>query len=174
MTEDLFLQLLLKQSAARLRELRSEAEAAVERGQRDLRYIDKALEAKGGSTSTSTSTATPARSAARTRGPLAKATNTREPIKEIVASDPVRIWMPAKVTTELAKRYQIEAAVGTVRAAMKRLLDEGFFTRPAEGEAGFKLASSNGSGAEPNVEATNSGSEGYERQSALAPNDGLG
>ncbi len=165
MTDDLFLQLLLRQSAQRLRELRGEAVATVERGQRDVRYIDMALEIKEGSGGT-------AQAAARTDArpkKTAKPGSTREPIMQIVETDPDRVWLPSEVRDTLRDRYGIDAPSNTVRATMKRLLDEGKFARPYEGGHGFKLASTNGSGPEPPTEATSSAAGGFGRQDALAP-----
>ncbi|HEV7808010.1 MAG TPA: hypothetical protein VGO80_19495 [Solirubrobacteraceae bacterium] len=168
MSEDLFLQLLLKHSATRLRELGAEADEKIRQGQLERAYIDRALEAKGATAPQQ------ARAAERPRSATPKLGGTREPIKQVMATDSGRIWMPAEVTAQLAERFGIDVAVNSVRATMKRLLAEGDLARPAEGANGFRLASTNGSHPESRAEATNSGPGGSERQGALAPTDGLG
>lgn len=155
MTEDLFLDLLLKESVARLRQRRAENEEVMRTAKRDAHYIDKALKIKGAADSQGGRATRPTRQ----RKSQSKAGSSREPIREIVASDASRAWMPAEVRDLLASRG-IDVATGTVRATMKRLLDEGEFARPYEGGHGFKLASTNGSAGEPPTEATSSGAGG--------------
>lgn len=164
MSEDLFLKLLVKHSTARLRELRAEADEKVQQGQLERDYIDRALKAKGSADDRS---APPRPSAPRPKKGGVKPGSTREPIESLVSSDPGHIWLPSEVRNLLDDRYGINIAVGTVRATMKRLLDEGVFARPYEGGHGFVLATSNGSGGEPQEEATASAPGGSEPQGDL-------
>lgn len=165
MAEDLFLQLLSKHSASRLRELRAEADEKIRQGELERDYITRALESKGAVEPTQP---VRAHSAPGRKTGAAGGGSSREPIRKIVASEPGRTWMPSQVRDELARRFEMNVKATTVRAAMKRLLDEGVFARPNDGPNGFKLASTNGSGGEPHVEATSSGPNGYERKDALA------
>jgi len=170
MPQDLFLQLLMKHSTTRLRELRADADEKIRQGQLEKGYIDRALALKEGHSDLKS----PSRvGSSRTRKASSKVSNTREYISTIVESDPERVWMPSEVRDELARRFNVEAHTGTIRATMKRLLDDGQFARPGDGAHGFKLASTNGSHPGPHAEATNSVPGGYERQEAPAPKDGL-
>jgi len=86
---------------------------------------------------------------------------------EIARSKPDHAWLPSEVRNLLLQRYGIDIATGTVRAAMKRLLDEKVLARPDDSPNGFKLASTNGSRPEPPAEATDSAPDRYEPQSEL-------
>jgi hypothetical protein len=170
MPEDLFLQLLLKNSVARLREMRAQADEMVRVGERDREYIDKALAMKG----TETSQPVRATSNPPVRRSSPKPGAAREPIIQIAQSNAEHVWLPSEMRNLLQDRFGIDLATGTVRAAMKRLLDEKVLARPTGSPNGFKLASTNGSHGEPNAEAANSATGGYGRQDALAPADGSG
>jgi hypothetical protein len=172
MPEDLFLELLMKQSLAHLRELRAAADDKIRKGELERAYIDEALKAKGVGKSPHPVQAISPRSTAARRG-SAKPGSTREPMIQIAEGSPEHAWLPSEMRDLLQDRFGIDVATGTVRAAMKRLLGEGVFARPYDGGHGFKLVSTNGSGQEPLVEATSSEAGGYERQSAPAPTDGL-
>src|SRR5215207_7074571 len=117
MPGDLFLELLLKHSAARLRELYAEADEKVTQGQLEKRYIGKALAIKGGAATQ------PARVNARPKT-SAKPGAAREPIIEIAQSDAEHAWLPSEMRNVLQDRYGLDIPTGTIRAAMKRLLDE--------------------------------------------------
>lgn len=156
MPEDLFLQLLMKHSVTRLRELRAEADEKVRQGELEGGYIDKALALKGASESQQPRPRvepTPTRKLS-----VPKPGEAKGPVMKIVASEPQRAWMPSEVRDELANRFQLEVATNTVRGVMKRLLDDGVFARPDGEKNGFRLASQTNGATEPLVlEASGNG-----------------
>jgi len=164
----------MKHSVTRLRELRAEADEKIRQGQLEGSYIDKALDLKGASSPLRTTPASRPGTASSHKLSVPKPGQTREPVRKIVASDPDHVWMPSEVRDELASRFHLEVATNTVRAAMKRLLDERVFARPDGEKSGFRLASTNGSRQESPAGATNLEPGGSERQDALTPTDGLG
>jgi hypothetical protein len=162
MPSNLFLELLLTLPSDRLRELYAEADEKVKEGELERRYIGRALQERGGAVE-------PARVEARAVHNTAKPGAAREPIIQIAQSDADHVWMPSEMRNLLRERYGLDIATGTIRAAMKRLVDEKVLARPTDSPNGFKLASANGSHPEPPTEATNSAPGGYGRQDALAP-----
>jgi hypothetical protein len=151
MPGDLFLELLLKHSAARLRELYAEADEKVRQGELERGYISRALQVKGGDATQ------PARVDAPPRKTSAKPGAAREPIIEIAQSDAEHVWLPSEMRNLLQDRYGLDIPTGTIRAAMKRLLEEKVLARPTDSPNGFKLASRNGSSAESNAGPTENG-----------------
>ncbi len=140
MATELILELLTKQSGTRLRQMRTQADAEIQRLQFEINYIDRALaEKSGASASQSKQNAEPA-SASDSGG---RRESKRGPIKEIAQSEPAKVWRPAEIRQCLALRG-IEITNAAARVTMRRMLDEGTFQRGPDGE-GFQLASRNGS-----------------------------
>src|SRR5215218_1101626 len=100
MPGDLFLELLLKHSAARLRELYAEADEKVTQGELERRYIGRALQIKGAA---ATQTA-PVDARPKTAG-KAKPGAAREPIIEIAQGDAEHVWLPSEMRNLLQDRY---------------------------------------------------------------------
>lgn len=172
MLEDLFLQLLMKHSVTRLRELRAEADEKIRQGELEGGYIDRALELKNATEPQRPLSAHRNEAASARKLSVPKPGQTRDPVKKIVASDPSRVWMPADVRDELADRFHLAVATNTVRAVMKRLLDDGFFARPHGEKNGFKLASPTSGSTEPFVVEASENGSGEPLSTATQPQRG--
>jgi hypothetical protein len=143
---DIFTDLLMGQSAQRLREMRAQIDADMAKLRFQAEYVDQALAAKQG-TSTSATGTTDGMAGDQSKATRRRSRSNRgEAIKAIMETDPHRLWMPYEIREHLAHQG-IEATRDAVRVAMKRLLTLGDLER-VEGHDGFKLASQNGANAD--------------------------
>jgi hypothetical protein len=145
MPSELILELLMKQSANRLRQMDEELTAEIRRLQFEAEYVHRALEQKQGGrvqSSTRASALSPATPALDRNQHAPRRASKREPIMRIVREDPERVWMPADVRERL-NAEGIDMTTDATRVAMRRMLDDGLFHRGPGGQ-GFKLASPNG------------------------------
>jgi hypothetical protein len=149
---DPVVEILSKQSAARLREMLESADKQISDLRVQREWITRALESKGAAPA-STQHEQSAPALGRKRG------SKRTLIQEILAADPQRVWIPADVRTALAERGH-EASIESVRITLRRMAADREVIREPNG---WKLASANGSTQEPLTEVPNLGPEGYGR-----------
>lgn len=135
MAEDPVIDLLAKQSAARLRDM----DATVSKKIGDLlvqqAWVRRALEAKG--------VAVPPREApSNGNGARAKRkrSNKRNAIMNILVSDPDRVWLPSEVRERLLAEG-IDSSVEAVRVTLRRMGEDDELERPPDGN-GWKLSDS--------------------------------
>ncbi len=150
MPDDLFMDLLLKQSATRLRDMRAQVEEKRRLLDFEAEYLDRALAAKGADTAgqqSAVSQASPSQGSKRK--------SKRTDIVSLMQTDPERVWMPAEICDGLAERG-IETTKPGIRVAMKRMVGEEL-ERPGEGAHGFKLKLASTNGDRPSVEAPSLG-----------------
>jgi hypothetical protein len=154
MPSEMILELLTKQSATRLREMRDGLRSEIARLQFEAEYVERALEAK----QSKKKAANPASGAAEGDDDerLNGRSNKREPILEIARTDPARVWMPSDVRDELAQRG-ISTTPDAIRVTMRRMLLEGLFVRGPKHQ-GFILAAEHGGPDQPDL-SSNGGSE---------------
>lgn len=147
MADDLFMDLLLKQSVTRLREMRAQVDEKRRQLDFEAQYLDRALAEKGA--------AAPGEAAAASvPEPRTRRGSKREPIKQVLARDPDRYWLPSEVRDALAK-LGFETTSAAVRVTMKRMLEDEELERPPDDGHGFKLAPMNGATIQaPLTEAT--------------------
>lgn len=143
---DFFIELLVKQSAQRLREMRAQIDANMAKLSFQREYVDQALAEKHASPSfhPSTGAGAPASSvegkpARRQRA--SRRSNKRDAIRGVMETNPERIWMPAEVRDRL-ENQGVDTTRDAVRVAMKRMLELGDVERVGD-RNGFKLASRN-------------------------------
>lgn len=156
MPVDPVVELLAKQTAARLRDMAAQIDTQISDLRVQRAWIDRALEVKQPSTASSERTATTSKSTTKSRR-----SSKRDAIKALMQTDPDRTWLPSEVRDGLAAR-DIESTAGAVRVALRRMGDDHEVVRPDDGH-GWKLASSNGSGnvQESLAEAPSSEQGGY-------------
>ncbi len=147
---DPFIELLVKQSAQRLREMRVQIDADMAKLQFQRDYVDQALAEKQASPAHAVpgdGGPDPSKPARRVRG--VRRSNKRDAIRAVMQSRPEALWMPADVRDHLANQG-VETTRDAVRVALKRMLELGDVER-VDGSNGFKLASRNGAtnGSEP-------------------------
>ena len=152
MANDPVVEILAKQSGARLREMLGDVDRQIGDLRVQREWIIRALESKG--------TSAPSTQHGRsTAAPERKRGSKRALIKEIFTVDPQKVWAPADVRSALAERAH-EASIESVRIALRRMAADGDVIRDPKG---WKLASANGSAQEPLTEVPNLGPEGYGR-----------
>lgn len=146
MADDLFLDLLLKLSAVRLREMRQQVDQKMQRLRFEADYLDRALKQKGGgggggqgSGSGAGQSSTP-RKTRQPNAQAARSANKQESIRSVMDTDPDRTWLPSEIRDHLIEQG-VDTTSGGVRNTMKRMLDLGELERPSDGGHGFRLAS---------------------------------
>lgn len=127
-------ELLTKQSRARLREMDTQITAQIEDLRVQSAWIKRALAEKG--EGDDTTGGVPAVAAKRRRG------QTREAIMSVIVADPERVWLPNEVRKGLLERG-IDMKVEALRVALRRMGDDNELVRGPDGN-GWKLASTNG------------------------------
>jgi len=169
MPSEMILDLLTKQSATRLREMRDNLRAEITRLQFEAEYVERALEAKQSKKAAATAApAVPGAPAAPQQAPGTDGdetlsgsgrSNKREPILQIARTDPERVWMPSDMRDALA-RQGIATTPDAIRVTMRRMLLEGLFERGPKHQ-GFILVTDDQDADSPaqSSPASNGGSE---------------
>lgn len=176
MASDPFIDILTKQSGARLRELDADLTGTIERSTFERDIVRQALAVKEGTTRAdieSASDIAESRAVAevKTSG-RAPRSNKREPIKRLMETDAARTWMPAEVADRLAEQG-VKSSRDAIRVTMRRMLGDHELERPPSGN-GFLLPR-NGRGSD-NLPQT-AGPDGEGRETGLwdgAPGRGSG
>jgi Ferric uptake regulator family len=167
MAHSLIVDLLAERPERDLRELREQAVAVRQRVSVEIEQIDEAL-AKQGRKRPSRA-ARPSPSPSPSRPSPAPAGATRQRILRIIRDEGQT--SPAEIVA-LSKQQGKPLGKSSVYNMLKALTDTGVIVRVSEGV--YELASANGSSpSKPSTDAPSVGSEGYGRESALTPNDGL-
>jgi hypothetical protein len=135
MVESPFHDLLLKQSAARLREMLTQADEQLRRVTFEREYIAEALAEKTG-----TSHDGEVEAVLRTSRRSSSASDRRRHIRRIMETAPTAVWIPSAVRDQIISEG-VEVTTPAVRAIMKRMLDDHELQRPADQAQGFQLAS---------------------------------
>jgi hypothetical protein len=140
MTTDPFIDLLSKQSAARLRDMETSLVAAMDRMGFELEIVRGALAEK------QSGRRLPSREEADPRPPVLSRPSKargykRQLIKQIMETDPHRVWMPVEIMRAMADAG-VEMSREAIRVTMRRMIDEHELDRPPNGSGkGFVLAS---------------------------------
>lgn len=153
---DPVVELLAKQSVARLREMDAQIEAQIADLSVQGTWVKRALAEKGQEVppATTTNGVEPER-VKRRRG------SKRDAIIELMQTDPGRVWLPSQVRAGLLER-NIDSTVEAIRVALRRMGDDHELERGDDGN-GWKLASTNGAVQQPLEEAPSLEPEGYGR-----------
>jgi hypothetical protein len=131
MAGDPLYELLLRQSVTRLRDMQANIRDQRRRLDFEEEYVARALAAKGADSGTpsdsdsSSAKPTPQRAARRRSG----RNNTRHVIKQRMAKDAERVWLPSDMERALADDG-VTLARAAIRNAMKRMVETGELRRP--------------------------------------------
>lgn len=171
-------ELLAKQSVARLHAMQQDIRAQIQDLQLQAHWIERALAEKGevAPTPAAAVQAPTAFSVTRTSSPRRskpKRGGTSEAIRRVLEGEPGRLWQPAEVA-ERVHALGIGSSSPAIRVALRRMGDEGFLTRGPDG-TGWKLASANGSyTSEPSTDAPSVGLGGMDGATSWPPDDRSG
>jgi hypothetical protein len=140
MADDPIVQLLAKQSAARLRDMDATLSGQITDLQVQQVWVRRALEEKGvtpPTTSPATSEATHGENGSRAKR---KRSNKREAIMKVLMTNPNRVWLPSAVKEGLLAEG-IDSSVEAVRVTLRRMGDDKELVRPEDGN-GWMVADS--------------------------------
>jgi hypothetical protein len=163
--------LLAKQSTAKLRTMQGDIQQQINDLMLQAQWIKRAIEEKGG---TRTTADVPADAESRLTAPIRRNTGTNAAIRQVIeGGDPERVWLPGEVVREVKARG-ITSSAAAIRVALRRMGEGGLLARGPNGE-GWKLASVNGSSAsEPSTGAPSVGLGGMDGATSWPPNDRSG
>lgn len=133
------IELLAKQSVARLRDMEKDIGAQIEDLTVQRVWVQRALAEKGASPIN----AAEAPTAVSTNGgrPKRKRSNKRQAITQVLLTDPGRVWLPSEVRDALLAQG-VDSTAAAVRVTLRRMGDDGELERPTDGY-GWKLADPN-------------------------------
>lgn len=153
MPYDPFADLLDGQPLSRLSTLRERILKSIADSQEHLKAVDRAIEKKRANAAQSSGRSSKGRGS---KG--RKRVDRRELIDQIIQTNPTGQWLPFQIEERLAAMGH-PASRDAVRQTMRRMIDEDRLRRHPSGHGVTGLASTNGSGGESSIEATDLGPE---------------
>ena len=171
MIQDPFIELIAKQSMARLDEMERDLREQLERIKFELVIVAGAKAVKGANRKPTADrivvdsfagAGTSAVAAQRQRG---QRSSKREPIKRVMQTAPDREWRPGEVARALDKQGIKLSRDGT-RVTMNRMVEENELLKLGEG-GGYMLPSSNGSASDTVSPAAPASANGENREMVL-------
>lgn len=165
--------LLAKQSTAKLRTMQSDIQQQINDLMLQAQWIKRAIEEKSG-TQTTVDAPTDAGPRLKRTAPKRRSTGTSAAIRQVIeGGDPERVWLPGEVVREVKARG-VTSSAAAIRVALRRMGEDGLLARGPNGE-GWKLASVNGSSAsEPSTDAPSVGLGGMDGGTSWPPDDRSG